>query len=407
MKSSIKKSTPGNLIIPWALFLGVIVAFGACCHQGWKWSKTHVYTRFSRFHQVLCPETQYYPPASQVQILAQKRTKKELINVVIGGSSLSNGARQFPDEVWSDKLGELLGPEYRVLNLAFRAGGTSEGGAIIAETLLKKRRIVFVADMTPAGSALEPDGARHRYFFWDAWYKGMVDKRVPRRAAWLAKLADERSDDLPFKELRTGAWLGSLLFFNDFWNTAAYTHGGTVWNPVMQGDSFRPRRLLPDNETGPLPMEARLAAMDYYLPPVKFAERVFNEVFRQLPDGRWEADPGWLSLYRERMENGLPNEALRQRTLVLVHRGNPYCLDRLSAQEQAAWDARVTATQQVTGDLGMRSIVIGTEFTAEDYADHFHLTGSGGAKMAALAAPVIRELAKELGYETTPEILKK
>lgn len=407
MKGSTKKSTQANLLIPWALFLGVVVAFAACCRQGRTWSKTYLHTRFARFHQVLSPETHYYPPAAQVQILAQKRTKKDLINVVIGGSSLSNGARQFPDEVWSDRLAGLLGPDYRVLNLAFRAGSPGEGGAIIAETLLDKRQVIFVADMTPGGGAHEPDGARHQYFFWDAWYKGVVDKRIPRRASWIARLPGERSDDLPYKESRAGAWLGSLFYFNDFWNTAAYAHGGTIWNPVMQGGSFRPRMLLPDNETGPLPMEARLAAMDYYLPPEKFVEKGFRGEFRNLTDGSWEPEPAWLNLYRQKMEDVFPNERLRQRMLVLVHRGNPYCMDRLSPEDESAWDARVAVTQQVTGELGMRSIVIGSDFTAEDYADHFHLTGSGGAKMAALAAPAIREMAKALGYKAEPKIHKE
>jgi hypothetical protein len=400
MKSSREKTKSRSLVMPWALFLGILAGFVACCVLGKKSSRTHVFTRFERFHQVLCPEALFYPPASQVQILAQKRTKKELINVVIGGSSLSNGARQLPHELWSNKLAALLGPDYRVLNLGFRASGTGEFGAIIAETLLQRRRIIFVADMAPARGIIDPDGRKHRYFFWDAWYKGVIDKNVPRRAAWVASLPGVRSNEIEFKELRTGAWLSSFFYFNDFWNTVTYTHGGAIWNPVTRGDSFRPRMLLGDNETGPLPLDDRLAAMDRYLSPEAFVKLGYTDQFRKLPDGHFEADASWLRSYREGMENQLPNEVLRRRTLVLLHRGNPYFLDRLSEENRNLWAARVAVTQQVAGELGTHSIVIGDGFPWEDYADHFHLTGSGGEKMAALAAPAVRELAKQLGYES-------
>jgi hypothetical protein len=48
--------------------------------------------------------------------------------------------------------------------------------------------------------------------------------------------------------------------------------------------------------------------------------------------------------------------------------------------------------------LGYAALDTGTGYTIEDFGDRTHLTSTGGAKLAAVTAPKIQDLANQLGY---------
>jgi hypothetical protein len=55
-------------------------------------------------------------------------------------------------------------------------------------------------------------------------------------------------------------------------------------------------------------------------------------------------------------------------------------------------------TTEIFEDAGYRAAVIGSTYTADDFLDRVHHTASGGRKLAADVAPLVREAAQAQGY---------
>lgn len=395
---SAKEDTEDRFLVPWALFAGVAMSFVACCVWGRKSAHTHQLIGVHRFHHLLTPESLFYPTASQVKQLALARTKNSRINVVVGGSSVLNGTGQQLTELWSKKLAALLGPRYCVVNLGFRGARTGEFGAIGAEMILARRRLIYLTDITSNAGALDVDGMPYRYLFWDAWYKGLIDQDIPGRNASIAQLPRKRSSDQGFAELRQSARLDSVLYFNDLWTTLAYNAGGTVWNRLCLSDSFKPRRAIRDTEPPPVPLHMRYARMLGQEDFERLRTGMRLPMVRQDSSGQWITDADKLEDFRLGLERCMPNEELRHRTIAILHKFAPRTLSRMSPVEREHLAHLRKAIIPVLEVEGMRTVVERRVFSDEDYADHIHLTPSGGEKLAALVAPAIRELSKSLGY---------
>lgn len=400
MRPRVEKSGRHAFIVPWALFLGCLTAFAACCVAGRRCSETHVLTRVHRFHQLLTPESLFYPTASQVKQLAMARTRKSRINVIIGGSSVLNGSGQQAHELWSDKLAALLGPEYRVVNLGFRAAAPGEFGALGAEMIMKRRRVIFISDVPPGGSAAySADGRMHRYFFWDAWYKKLINRTLPLRREGVEELLSERRSDPKFFELRAGARLDSACYYNDLWNTWTYTQGGTIWNTICISDSFKPRRQLADNEPKPPPREVRHAAATRAQDVARVSRKIVPPDMHKDAQGKWTLPPDSRAAIRKCIDVNFPNGELRPRTIAIVTRYEPSCLAVLTQEQREQAEALAHITGEQIEEAGMRHVDFDGQFTDDDFADHVHLTASGGEKLAHKVAPMIQELAVALGYK--------
>lgn len=398
MKKNTGTTSKDYFVVPWALFAGVLVSFAACCVAGWKTTQEHQLTRFTRFYQRLSPESMFYPTASHVYRLGLARTKKERINVIIGGSSVLNGTGQAANELWTDKLSELLGPDYRVLNLGFRAAAPGEFGAIGAEMLLDRRRVIFVSIFNPAAISGRPDGVFFRYFFWDAWYKGLIDRDLPDRVAWVAGLDKQPEPDPKLPELRRGACLNSHLFFNDWWNTITYTRGGTVWNLVTQSDSFSPRIRFEDLEPTANPRDQRLESIRQSLVVSPYKGKILGMPLKKDASGAWIPDAKWYDGWRGELKQVLPNEVLRQRTIMIIHWPHVLAFEGMTQDELGCWSALSALAARAVEENGMRSLEMGFMSGPDDFSDLIHLSGKGGEKLAVQLAPSIRKLAKDLGY---------
>jgi hypothetical protein len=107
-------------------FAGVCSALVACSLAGHIVGELNPFPAFRRFHRCIGPETLYYPTASQVRAVARDQLRPDRIAVVVGGSSVFHGAGMTGDGLWTLRLQELLGEQYRVVNLGMRgAAGTS------------------------------------------------------------------------------------------------------------------------------------------------------------------------------------------------------------------------------------------------------------------------------------------
>src|SRR5436309_1005569 len=101
-------STLEGFIAPRALLLGVVLSFLGCCLAGFAASRRNQFVHFERFHQLIAPETLYYPTACQVLELAHSRLERDQIAVIVGGTSVLHGTSQPPGHVWTDRLQALL-----------------------------------------------------------------------------------------------------------------------------------------------------------------------------------------------------------------------------------------------------------------------------------------------------------
>src|SRR5262249_10523444 len=135
-------------------------------------SRINIYEPFERFHQLIAPESQFFPTARQLHSLAEARLDPARIGVIIGGSSILHGVGQRAGHVWTHRLQELLGDRFQVLNLAMRCGRTLEFGGVTAEALaVDHPRLIYVADYHGPS---ELDGVIYKYIFWDALSNGLI-----------------------------------------------------------------------------------------------------------------------------------------------------------------------------------------------------------------------------------------
>src|SRR5262249_117871 len=106
------------------------------------------------------------------------------------------------------------------------------------------------------------DGYNLKYFFWGAYYKGLLLPN-PAREEMLqdqqrAQSESQKAGAEPKEaDLRRRARLDSVFYFDDLWNTCAYRFFSTVWTPSTAKSPLGPRRKYPDPDPGAPPMDCR------------------------------------------------------------------------------------------------------------------------------------------------------
>jgi hypothetical protein len=400
-------------VAPWPLILGVAAGFLGCCLAGRLVSHRNPFGDFERFHQMIAPESLFYPTACQVRELARSRFDPAKVAVLISGSSVLHGTCQQADQVWTRRLQALLGDRYQVLNLAMRCGRPTEIGAVAAEFLAREYpRLILITDTCPGRLHPDPDGCRFRYFFWDAYYKGLLlpDKAREERLGEVIAEAEQgemvmgravvQELSMPAeaqREVRTQMALDGVLYFGDLWNTIACTRFHTVWTSLAHDACTRPRSQWPDNDPGAKPLPIRYARdNDFRMGQVRA-----HLVGQCVKDARqeWVEDSSsgvWPALERA-AATSFPEPA-RERTLFLVLWYSPHYLRQLTADELACYAAASRCTVARLAKLGFAALETGADCEPVDYADIVHFTESGGAKLAEAVAPAVRAMAGRLGY---------
>jgi hypothetical protein len=374
-----------RFISPPVLFVGMAGAFAVCCLGGRLASRQNLFQHFQRFHNYINPMTQFYPTASQVRELARSRLEEGKILVIIGGNSVLYGWGQAPPDLWSSNLQALLGDRYQVINLGLGGMRPGEFGATAAEMLFREHpKLIFITNNSPGNFITDPDGAEFKYFFWDAYYKGLLLPNLTRaeQLRELEKQAGTAADRR--RELQREMALDSLLYFNDLWTTVAYKNFSTLWTPLTRNSFTRARHRYADNDYvlqlgGGRNLHDRAAYIHNLV-----------QLFAEHPKETWaKFDHSAMTCF---------TEPIRKRTLIVVWWQSPDYLALASVEDRAGYALLSRQTAQHLEKSSFRALEVGQDFLTSDYGDSIHLMPWGGAKLAAALAPEVRKLARQLGY---------
>lgn len=363
-----------------------------------RWcSQQNPYQNFVRFHQLITPEALYYPTISHLRAIAKEQLQdQDKVGVIVGGSSVFNGATQPPNRIWTKHLQELLGDRYRVVNFALPSGRVQGGGAIAAQSLLNEGyKIIFTSDMT--GKFTLDGGEVYNYFLWDAVYKKLIkDDSTLRREIDLSQIDRSR-----WNELNLRMWLDSVFYFNDLWTSIGYRYFFTVWNFLIAGDfpaqSFtkpRSQTLDPESkrELKPVPERYKVLGND------EMVHDIIIKACNYLLDEKKQKPRGIDDINHD-AQIAFP-KSFHQHTLLVINHASPYYLETLPSQYQGCWQKGTALVTQEMQKNGYWALDIGreVEFTAEDFGDFLHLSPQGGMKLAESLAPKIQQIATSLGY---------
>jgi hypothetical protein len=372
----------------WLLLLGILAGFLGAAWQGRLAAGYSKPDNFRRFHQRISPDASFYPPYAMLETLALARWSPGKTLVIIGGNSILNGVGQPAGDVWSQHLQAQLGDAYVVVNLALRGAAAAQGAALVAESLLRRGLpVIYVANGYPLSGSGQAPGGPYGYYYWQAFYAGRLSTYPARDdhiARWLASLPPKEREQQA--EERLGSRLDAALHQQSLWHHVGYRHFFTVWSFILAQDSFLPRSRLRDNEPKAPPVAARFQAP---LPEEMAAVRSFTENLF-LPDTT-TPDPATLRRLGEDIDAAFV-PALRPHMLMLLDESAVYYLDRLTPPERERNRLAYRTIAQLWRDRGITCAVTGEGFTPADYVDRNHLSGDGGAKLAAFVAPQILQL---------------
>lgn len=378
-------AAPARRLHAGGLLAGIVAGFLLAVllgHQAARYSKP---SNFVRFQQWINAQTVFFPPFRMLEHLALARWKPGQTVVIVAGNSIFNGVSQRPDELWSRRLQEMLGPEkYVVVNLAFGGGGPTEGGIVVAESLIRRGIPVIVVDNMGSGTPPNPIGNYYGYYYWEARAQGALLTHPARDAQIDLVLARSTEDNRRKEaELRRAAWLNRFLYFQELWHHVGLHGVFTVWNYKTQADFWRPRDEWPDPELVPRPLAERFGNR-------LEAEMEITRGFTILlggkdAQGRWGLTPAAAADLRGQIKAMFP-PALRPHLLMVLCQNAPFYRNRLTADERARDDAVWRDCAAIWQQEGIATFINGLDFEDADYNDRTHLTPSGGQKLAARVA---------------------
>lgn len=341
---------------------------------------------FKRFYWSISPESYYYPTYASMEKLALERWTPGKVLVIVGGNSILNGAGQPVEQLWSDRLQQLLGPGYVVVNLSFRGAYPTEGAALVAEALQRQGiPLIYIANTSPDACGL-PVGSIYEYVYWEAAAAGKLTPYAPRDAAiayFESPASRERSG-----ELHRAAWFNRWLHFQDLWTDIGYRQVFTVWSAVGRKSPWAPRIKSLDSEPPVPPLALRF----YHntAREMEIARATTQHLISRDASGVWQKNPAvWGTL--DMVIEAAVVPALRPHTLMILSLDCPYYRDQLTPEELDRDETAYQMGLAVWPQHGIRSLLAGVGYTAEDYADRRHMSASGGAKLAEqVAAEVLK-----------------
>lgn len=191
---------------------------------------------------------------------------------------------------------------------------------------------------------------------------------------------------------------------SDLWNYIGYNYLFTVFNPLKYPPdrSFYPIRKLDDEAYQgavilPIPERfMRLKEQSMQIIRSVFQNRVIGDA-----RGEFMVSPAVSESFTRDAQAASP-DALKRRTLILLSYNAPYLTRQLSKDEYAAYDFIYHQGAIWLQRTGYHSVVVGSDWSDEDFADRVHLSPFGGRKMAREIAPEIRAMAFQLGYFPAP-----
>jgi hypothetical protein len=384
----------GQRLNPVLVLIGICLGFSLMVLAG-RWAgKQNLFVAYERSYPLIAPEGYFYPSLDNLTELVSHVVSKRKILVVVGGDSVLLGVGQKKDQLWTKELQRVLGPDFAVVNLAFRGARPTEMGAVVAEVLSKKyTRLIYVANAEPMSMLLPSAGGPYEYLNWEAQASGELPKGTPNSdvQAFAANRGEEPSTE--------GSMRGYFDFWShasDLWNYIGYKYLFTVFNSLKVPPErfFEARSSSQDQEADVLPIPQRFSLQGQSMRIL----RIFIDLWVEKDaKGDFRINPGVLAEF-ERLARVAFSDAFKPRTLILLVYNAPYFADQLSKDEYAAYQFAFSQGKSWLQKAGYHSALIGWNWTDNDFADRAHLTASGGQKMASAIAPEIRSMAVQLGY---------
>jgi len=392
----------GQWLSPFWVFFGIVVGFALMVLAG-RWAgKQNLFTGYERSDIWISPEGYFYPSLNNLTQLVTHIADGKKILVLVGGDSVLVGVGQSKEQVWTHELQRLLGPDFQVLNLAFRGAGPMEMGAIVAVVLSKKYpRLIYIAREDAPMWMGPPDGFWFTYFFWQAGATGNLVKFTPRSEE-LAKAFSGSNANV--RELKIEAWLRAYFdhwtHASDLWNYVGYNYVFTVFNPLRYPPErfFEARKKSNDDgnqSTGVPPIPERFILLRER--SMELIRHAFQYSVERDAKGEFKIKPAILDDFIRPARAAIP-DAFKPRTLILLSYNAPYLVHELSSDEYAAYQFAYSQGRSWLEKAGYHSIIVGPGLVDKDFVDRVHFTASGGQKMASEVAPEIRAMAVQLGY---------
>jgi len=383
---------PGQYLKPTPFFAGVILGFLACCVSGFICFSNHHLQNFERFHFFISPYTAYYPSCGQLLSLFRQSREEQTI-VIIGGNSVFNGFGQRRTDLWSEQLKRNLGEKYFVVNCAFDGGMPFECGSWLAEALLKQdRKVIYITTVEP-NQVMYPCGLHLRRAFFDLYNRGML-LDCPVREGMLSEALNpagpQANDDYINEDI--GSRIDKVTYAKELWQWVGYNLFCTNWCYGTHPHFYLPRRLYKDSY---VPKADRSETLNEVRKIQLCAEH--HALVRQTLEGKWVSiDANW-----EKGDKNIEVVPLNliEHSIVFVPKHSPELLDHFSKIERSRYDAVLQITAEKWSHIGADSLVLGTDFTVNDYADMRHFSAAGGKRIAKTIADTVRQTAQRLGYE--------
>jgi hypothetical protein len=384
----------GQRLNPFLVFIGIFTGFSLMVLAG-RWAgKQNLLIGFERSYPLISPEGYFYPSLNNLTELVSHVGSRRKILVLVGGDSVLLGVGQKKDQLWTKELQRVLGPDFVVINLAYRGARPTEMGAVVAEALSKKYpRLIYVANAEPMSMPLPLAGGPYGYLNWEAQASGELPKGTPNLdvGAFAANRGEELSTE--------GSIRGYFDFWShasDLWNYLGYKFVFTAFNSLKVPPErfFEARNSSQDQETDVLPIPQRFTLQEQSMRILRMLINLWVEKDAQ---GDFRINPGVLAEFNGLARVAFPN-SFKPKTFILLVYNAPYFVGQLSRDEQAAYDFAFSQGKSWLEMAGYRSALIGRNWTDDNFADRAHLTASGGQKMATAIAPEIKSMAVQLGY---------
>jgi hypothetical protein len=383
----------GQRLSPVLVFIGIFAGFSLMVFAGHWAGKQNIFVAYERSYPLISPEGYFYPSLDNLTELVSHVASPRKILVLVGGNSVLLGVGQKKDQLWTKELQRALGPDFAVVNLAFRGGRPTEMGAVVAEALSKKyTRLIYIANAEPMSMLLPLAGGPYEYLNWEAQASGELPKRTSNSG--VKSFAANRGE-LSIEGLMRG-YFDHWSHASDLWNYIGYKYVFTVFNSLKSPPEsfFEARSSSQDQESDVLPIPQRFSLQEQGMRIL----RLFIDLrVKKDAQGDFRIDPG-ISAEFDRLARVAFSDSFKPRTLILLVYNAPYFVDQLSRDEREAYEFAFTQGKSSLQKAGYRSALIGQNWTDEDFADRAHLTASGGQKMASAIAPEIQSIAVQLGY---------
>ncbi|MFN8551876.1 MAG: hypothetical protein U0103_10335 [Candidatus Obscuribacterales bacterium] len=380
-----------SAIIPKVFLTSALIGFLTCCALGFTSTQVNWFKRFQRFYPGISPSYNFFPTISEMKAIVYSRLRKDQVLVIVGGNSVFNGVGQPKDKIWTERLQNILGDKYCVVNFAFRGAFPFEGGYFAAESFAKEHpRTVYVTNSGPTAIGIPSGGDTYGYLYWQSRFRGEQIQDAEREAtidAYIAGLKESEAEKV--REVKLRNQLDSIFYFTDLWNAVALKGFTTIWQDSP--DPYGPKRRTQDIEPDPAPLAGRFKMVDIELKNIRsFSQPLFNK----RADGTWVQKALEWNEVSENLSRIIP-QSMRKNTVVVLVPNCPFYVKKLPSDEQVR-DAKLLKDGQSKWRAAGFDCLVPNNLIEDDFFDRCHIAPSGGQKLAELVAPEVISIASKL-----------